>query len=478
MKRILYILLLLPSLSSYAQIGIGTSSPDNSAVLDVSANDKGILIPRVSLSNVNLSSLDGINPAANGLLIWNSNASVVGGNGIGFYFFNGTVWVKIDSNTNTLDQAYDHGGSGLGRTIVADTNPVRIEGTDGFLVTGTFGSGNSVEVSGTGTRAFFNPKKAAFRSGFVDGTQWDDLNIGNYSFAACRNSIASGTYSFAVNENTTASGQSASAFGVSTIASGQNSFALGNSTQAIGVNALASGNITVATGDNALSFGNNTQALSFSEVAIGSYNSLYTPSSVSAFNAADRAFVIGNGTGAGNRKDAFEVWKDGRVTINDSYTLPSVDGAANQILVTNGAGVVSWSGDTTSIVSNALCASNTSYVLSNTVVADIPYYETSFIPGLYNSLGNVQVKVIIRYTGTPVGTNQFRLRAHNGTTQTFPVTFADTWTTNTTQNGGVIQSQWKNWSAGIVPLELHLQGLTSSGGTMNVQSAYILIKSQ
>ncbi len=42
---------------------------------------------------------------------------------------------------NTLDQAYDQGGPGAGRTIVADAGPVNIEGPDGLRVNGLLGVG-------------------------------------------------------------------------------------------------------------------------------------------------------------------------------------------------------------------------------------------------------------------------------------------------------------------------------------------------
>jgi hypothetical protein len=37
--------------------------------------------------------------------------------------------------------------------------------------------------------------------------------------------------------------------------------------------------------------------------------------------------------------------KEGKVTINDAYTLPNLDGASGQVLKTNGAGVVSWANE-------------------------------------------------------------------------------------------------------------------------------------
>jgi hypothetical protein len=88
----------------YGQVGIGTTSPDASSVLDITATDKGILIPRVSLDNVNTTQLDGVNTAAPGLLIWNTNATTVGGSGIGFYYFDGAaLWVALGGGAVDAD---------------------------------------------------------------------------------------------------------------------------------------------------------------------------------------------------------------------------------------------------------------------------------------------------------------------------------------------------------------------------------------
>ncbi|WP_271856245.1 hypothetical protein [Patiriisocius marinus] len=80
-----------------AQVGIGTVMPDESSILDITAVDKGILAPRVSLTNVTTTMLDGSNTAATGLLIWNTNTATTGGDGIGFYVFTGVVWEKIST---------------------------------------------------------------------------------------------------------------------------------------------------------------------------------------------------------------------------------------------------------------------------------------------------------------------------------------------------------------------------------------------
>src|SRR5690554_747598 len=50
-KRLLSVALLMGAWGTYGQVGIGTLTPDNSSQLDVVANDKGILIPRISLTS-------------------------------------------------------------------------------------------------------------------------------------------------------------------------------------------------------------------------------------------------------------------------------------------------------------------------------------------------------------------------------------------------------------------------------------------
>ena len=48
MKKIFLSALSLMAMASYAQVGINTSSPDNSAALDIVSTNKGVLIPRMT----------------------------------------------------------------------------------------------------------------------------------------------------------------------------------------------------------------------------------------------------------------------------------------------------------------------------------------------------------------------------------------------------------------------------------------------
>lgn len=84
------------------QIGIGTSSPDGSAALDIEANNKGLLIPRVSLT----STIDQTTVAtpANGLIVYNT-ATTTGTNAVEanyMYIWNGSFWGKLATSSNSI----------------------------------------------------------------------------------------------------------------------------------------------------------------------------------------------------------------------------------------------------------------------------------------------------------------------------------------------------------------------------------------
>jgi hypothetical protein len=99
MKR-LVILFLLITFYAEAQTGIGTTTPNASAKLDVSATDRGFLPPRVALTAANVfAPITGTSSAAAGLLIYNTaTAGTVPNNVVpGYYFWNGTAWIQISN---------------------------------------------------------------------------------------------------------------------------------------------------------------------------------------------------------------------------------------------------------------------------------------------------------------------------------------------------------------------------------------------
>ena len=230
------------------------------------------------------------------------------------------TWQTPAAAGSTLDAAYDFGGAGAGRTITANDGAVKIQGEDGLLVTGTLGSGADIEVSGVGTRMFFNPKKAAFRAGYVVGTDWDNANVGIYSVAIGRNTLASGSTSLAIGSGAVASGDVSVAIGENVSAGGNGSIAMGTEAIASGFYSTAMGTSTMASAYFSTALGLNTRARSFVETAIGGYNTTYTPASTTGWNAADRLFVVGNGTADNARSDAFTILKSGEMKLGSKGT--------------------------------------------------------------------------------------------------------------------------------------------------------------
>lgn len=89
------IILVLFSVSLNAQTGIGTTTPNASAKLEVYANNKGFLPPRVSLTGS--TDVSTIASPATGLLIYNTATAGSTPNNVspGYYYYNGTSWIQI-----------------------------------------------------------------------------------------------------------------------------------------------------------------------------------------------------------------------------------------------------------------------------------------------------------------------------------------------------------------------------------------------
>jgi len=97
MKRIiLFIASIFFSIHLFAQTGIGTTTPNASAKLDVFSTDKGFLPPRVTLTSA--TSASPITSPAEGLLVYN-----VGSVGLqaGYYYWNGANWATIATASST-----------------------------------------------------------------------------------------------------------------------------------------------------------------------------------------------------------------------------------------------------------------------------------------------------------------------------------------------------------------------------------------
>ena len=98
-----YILLFFITYSTFAQTGIGTTTPHASAKLEVNATDKGFLPPRVTLTSSSDNST--IPNPATGLLVYNTGTNA--GLRAGYYYWNGTDWTTI-ATASSPDQMVDY----------------------------------------------------------------------------------------------------------------------------------------------------------------------------------------------------------------------------------------------------------------------------------------------------------------------------------------------------------------------------------
>ncbi len=116
-----------------------------------------------------------------------------------------------------------------GFTQTFDKERFRVENDGSLLAVSDYNSGccGGIPVEGSGTRFMWFGGKAALRAGSINGTQWDDANIGLYSTAFGENVRALGDNAIVVGKNSVAANTGTVALGEGHTATGANSVALG-----------------------------------------------------------------------------------------------------------------------------------------------------------------------------------------------------------------------------------------------------------
>lgn len=114
---------ILFSIQTNAQTGIGTTSPDASAKLDVSATNKGFLPPRVTLTGTTDNTT--IPNPATGLLAYNTGNNA--GLAAGYYFWNGGLWATIANAGGSGTVAAEYGSQFLSSNVnVPNVTPIDV----------------------------------------------------------------------------------------------------------------------------------------------------------------------------------------------------------------------------------------------------------------------------------------------------------------------------------------------------------------
>jgi len=170
------LLALLPA-AAQAQVGIGTTTPNTKSALEISASDKGLLIPRLTATQ-----RTAIASPPQGLMVYQTDGTASGGPQTGFWYYAGApaAWVYLDPTTangltlpysgtySGLSNAFGVSNTGIGAGIVATTTlSTAVSGTNtgsGTGLLGTSGTGTGVVATSTSGTAL-----AAAKSGTQTG---------------------------------------------------------------------------------------------------------------------------------------------------------------------------------------------------------------------------------------------------------------------------------------------------------------------
>lgn len=196
--KILWVPLVLISNYLIAQqnVGVGTTTPHSSAKLDISANDKGVLIPRLTTAQ-----RIAITGPAVGLMVFDTDVNC-------FFFYNGTAWASLCAAqvgpTGATGVAGANGVTGATGPTGAngDTGPTGLPGVTGATgtqgVTGPTGPGGYCATAAAGyLPVFTNPNtlcnSVVFQSGNNIGVNTTNPTVSVHINATDAIAIPTGT---------------------------------------------------------------------------------------------------------------------------------------------------------------------------------------------------------------------------------------------------------------------------------------------
>jgi trimeric autotransporter adhesin len=289
-KMMLAILCLLVVIITNAQnIGIGTTSPNSSAMLDITASNKGLLIPRTSTATRTAI----INPAK-GLMVYDTTTN-------SFWYHNGTTWTQIDGSNawsltgnNGIDSVINFVGTTDSKPLIFRVN----NKMSGYIGYNTSNTGFGFQGLGSNTAGNYNTANGTYAL-FANTLGNNNTAIGSYTLL----NNTTGGYNLAIGSDALHNNTS----GYYNVANG-----------AAALYSDTSGSNNTAIGNNAL----RNNLTGYSNVAIG-ISALYSSATLSNQVAIGDSALFNNGTNAVLPVDGYQNTAVGTKALYNNTTGPA-----------------------------------------------------------------------------------------------------------------------------------------------------------
>ena len=421
----------------FSQVGIGTSNPNSSSILDISSSNKGVLFPRMDLATAPIDS------PVEGLVVWNTDLANEGANA-GLFYWNGSAWVslisndKLDSQIQSIQSSSSGGGSGAdvwqkGGNEAADgdfmgtTNEKALEfrvnneriayiEPNGGLSMGKNASANNYKsiAIGNGAQSIANTEAiavgvesnaSAYRSlalgALSESSGNEAIAVGLQSNASNYRSLALGVLSESLENEGIAVGVQSKALAFQAISLGSLSRSSANEAIAVGVQSNTSGFRSVAIGSLSTSSNNDAVALGIESsasgqksTALGSNSNASGQNSVAiGYNSSatnPNTIILGNNVNSGGNATKVGIGTSNpteKLEVNGSIKITDGTQGAGKVLTSDANGKASWqdapSGGGSS--SSANVGYGEIYINNDVNVTFQRYSNTTFpngIPGL------------------------------------------------------------------------------------------------
>ncbi len=368
MKYLFSTLLVLVITNLFSQnVGINTSgsAPDASAMLDIVSTSKGLLIPRVALTAINVASP--VSSPLTSLMVYNTASAGSGSLAVtpGYYYWDGAKWVAFGGSNGKDWSLTGNAGTTVGTNFLGTTDNVDLQFNVNNVRSGLINTASYQTFFGY--QAGLNTTAAGnFNSffGYYSGLSNTSGNANTaLGYSSLRN-LTTGTDNTALGLNAQYynSGSNNTAVG-SHVLQGSNTVAsnTGSYNTALGFAAgygysVTVGSYPITTGSYNTFLGHNTTITPGTlnnATAIGAYAQVTADNSIvlGSINGVNTATVdakVGIGTTA--PAQSFDVFS--KFQVNNSgdavkiknvpYSWPSTQGTANTVLQNDGSGNLSW----------------------------------------------------------------------------------------------------------------------------------------